>query len=202
MEVNAQISKEWRRRMLFAFFMLFGIGAWFLADGYIYWPNEAARYDEFSQIAEDLIEAGKASDAESTSVRTAWQSHAREAGYRRTVPSERTQSDIREQQVVGWTFVAGALLFALWVAWNHKRSVRAEGDWVIGASGERVRLDDIVAVDRKLWAKKGIAYGIYRVNGKRRRLTLDDHKFAGCEAIILEAERRIKQRAADSHPES
>jgi hypothetical protein len=98
--------------------------------------------------------------------------------------------------------------------------VRAEGDWVTGASGERVHLDSIVEMDRHKWADKGIAYAIYEEGGKRRRLTLslrigfgyslfiyeeggkrrrltlDDHKFLGCEAIILEAEKRMAARAA------
>jgi hypothetical protein len=33
-------------------------------------------------------------------------------------------------------------------------------------------------------------------DGRNRRLCLDDHKFLGCVAIILEAERRIAERAA------
>jgi len=201
MKVHAHISKEWRRRMLFLFFMIFGMGAWFLSDGYIYWPKEGERYEAFSRIADDLIESGKAADAESSTVRLAWQRHANQVGYRTGIPSERTQGDIQEQRVIGWVFISASLLFALWIGWNHRRSVRTEGDTVIGASGERVQLDQIVAVDRKHWAKKGIAYGIYMVNGKRRRLTLDDHKFAGCEAIILEAERRIKERSGLAHME-
>ncbi|MET0261452.1 MAG: hypothetical protein ABW223_01045, partial [Rariglobus sp.] len=62
----------------------------------------------------------------------------------------------------------------------------------------------IVEMDRHKWTNKGIAYAIYEVNGKRRRLCLDDHKFIGCEEIILEAERRIAARAgtppADTPP--
>ena len=46
MEVVARISTQWRRRMLFMLFMIFGIAAWFLYDGYILWPNEAQRYAE------------------------------------------------------------------------------------------------------------------------------------------------------------
>lgn len=197
MEIQARISKEWRRRMLFMFFMIFGIGAWFLSDGYIYWPNEGARYDAFTKIADDLIESGEATDVESSSVRLAWQRHAKEQGYSPGIPSERTKSAIREQRMIGWVMTVGALLFAFWVTWNHTRSIRAEGDVIIGASGERVQLDEIVEVDRKKWAKKGIAYGIYLVDGKRRRLVLDDHKFVGCEAIILEAERRIQERSGE-----
>ena len=50
MEVNARISTEWRKRMLFMFFMIFGIAAWFLSDGYYFWPNEDKRFDEYTEI--------------------------------------------------------------------------------------------------------------------------------------------------------
>lgn len=194
MEVVARISREWRRRMLFMFFMIFGIAAWFLYDGYILWPDEAQRHTEYLEIKDALIEAGDAVDEKSTSVRLAWERHARELDYRRNIPKERIEGDIRDQRVIGWTMMVGALLYGAWIAWNHTRQVRAEGEIVIGASGERVGLDSIIAIDRKKWKDKGIAYGIYKKGGKQRRLCLDEHKFKGCEAIIIEAEKRIKAR--------
>ena len=194
MEVVAHISREWRRRMLFMFFMIFGIAAWFLYDGYILWPDEAQRHTEYLEIKDALIEAGDAVDEKSTSVRLAWERHARELNYRRNIPKERTEGDIREQRVIGLIMMVGALLNGAWVAWNHTRQVRAEGEIVIGASGERVEIDAIIAIDRKKWKDKGIAYGIYKERGKQRRLCLDEHKFKGCEAIIIEAEKRIKAR--------
>jgi len=198
MEVNARISTEWRKRMLFMFFMIFGIAAWFLSDGYYFWPNEDKRFDEYTEILGGLVEAGKAEDAESSSVQIAWQRHAREQGYKSKVPKERTDSAIGEQRVIGWVMMGGSLVFLAWIGWNHTRSVRAEGEIVIGASGERVELDSIVATDRKKWKNKGIAYAIYEVAGKQKRLCLDDHKFAGSEAILLEAEKRIKARVEKS----
>lgn len=198
MEVNARISTEWRKRMLFMFFMFFGIAAWFLSDGYYFWPNEDKRFDEYTEILDGLVEAGKAADAESSSVQIAWQRHAREQGYKSKVPKERTDSAIGEQRVIGWVMMGGSLVFLAWIGWNQTRSVRAEGEIVIGASGERVELDSIVATDRKKWKNKGIAYAIYEVAGKQKRLCLDDHKFAGCEAILLEAEKRIKARVEKS----
>ena len=194
MEVVARISKEWRRRMLFMFFMIFGIAAWFLYDGYILWPDEAQRHVEYLEIKDTLIEAGDAVDEESTSVRLAWERHAREMYYRRNIPKERMDDDIREQHVIGWVMIIGALLYGVWIAWNHTRQVSAEGDIVIGASGERVDINSITAIDRKKWKDKGIAYGIYEEGGKQRRLCLDEHKFRGCEAIIIEADQRIKAR--------
>jgi hypothetical protein len=194
MEVVARISKEWRRRMLFMFFMIFGIAAWFLYDGYILWPDEAQRHVEYLEIKDTLIEAGDAVDEESTSVRLAWERHAREMDYRRNIPKERMDDDIREQRAIGWVMIMGALLYGVWIAWNHTRQVSAEGDIVIGASGERVDINTITAIDRKKWKDKGIAYGIYEEGGKQRRLCLDEHKFRGCEAIIIEADQRIEAR--------
>jgi hypothetical protein len=196
MNVHARISKEWRRRMIFMFMMLFGSGAWFLSDGYYAWPAEAKRHAVFSRMAEKLIAEGRANDAKDPAVVRAWEKYAKEQKWKTKVPKERTAGDLAGQRWPGWIFFASSLVFAAWVAWNHKLSVRADGDIITGASGQKVHLDSIVEMDRRKWESKGIAYAIYEDGGKRRRLTLDDHKFHGCEAIILEAERRIAARAA------
>lgn len=194
MEVIARISKVWRRRMLFMFFMIFGIAAWFLTDGYHYWPSEAARYADYVVIKEQMLESGEIADEESPELRIAWQKKAREVGYSSKVPKERTDGAIREQRVIGWTMMVGALGFLGWIAWNHRLTVEAHGETIKGASGQRVEFDAIIATDRKKWKNKGIAYAIYEEGGRQRRLCLDDHKFEGCEAILLEAERRIAAR--------
>jgi hypothetical protein len=196
MEVCARISKEWRNRMLFMFFMFFCMAGWFLWDGYIAWPAETERYQAFSQIADEVIAKGLAVDVEDVEVRLAWERHARAEGYSSKIPKERTDSDLSQQRWIGGVMMTASLLFLGWVLWNHTRSIRAEGDLITGASGETVHLDSIVSVDRRKWSKKGIAYGIYEKGGKQRRLVLDDHKFAGAEAIVLEAERRIEARSA------
>ena len=194
MELVARVSKEWRWRMLLMVFMISGFAAWFLYDGYILWPDEAKRHVEYTEIRDGLIEAGDAVDEDSTSVRLAWERHAREMDYRRNIPTERADGDIKEQRVIGWIMVAVASVYGVWIAWNQTRQIRTEGETVIGASGERVDIDSIIAIDRKKWKDKSIAYGIYEKGGKRRRLCLDAHKFKGCEAIIIEADKRIKAR--------
>lgn len=194
MQVHARISKEWRRRMLFMFFMIFGMAAWFLTDGYVFWPREAARHVEFTRIAEPLLDESRGIDLESDTVRLAWERYAKEQGYGKKIPKERTERDIAQQLWIGWIMMAGAGLFGVYIVWNHTRSIRAEGDLITGVSGEKVRIDSIIATDRRKWENKGIAYAIYEEDGKRRKLLLDDHKFAGCEAILLAAEERIKAR--------
>lgn len=194
MQVHARISKEWRRRMLFMGAMIWGSGLWFLYDGYVAWPDETRRHAEFDRMAQAMVASGKAAGVKDVAVTRAWEQAAAEKGWSTDVPKRRTEGDIAGQRIIGWSFVGAGVLFAAWLAWNHTRSVRAEGDVITGAGGEQVRFDEIVGVDRRKWEDKGIAYAIYERNGKRRRLTLDDHKFLGCEAIIVEAERRIAAR--------
>ncbi len=208
-KVDARISKEWRRRMLFMLFMVSSIAGWFLYDGYVVWPNEALRHAEFVEIEAGLVESGKIEEQPKKAhgaevneyLRIEWERHAKAAGYKRDIPKERTDASIREQRIIGWVMMTGSVLFGLWVLWNHKLRVQTEGDVVIGTAGQRVELDSIVKIDRRKWEKKGIAYGIYEEGGKERRLCLDDHKFKGCEVIILEAERRIKARKGESQAE-
>ncbi|MEC8650519.1 MAG: hypothetical protein VXX82_06280 [Verrucomicrobiota bacterium] len=203
MNVEARISKQWRRRMLFMLFMLFGISAWFFSDGYHYWPKEAERHAAYMQILDSLVASGNAKDADSSSVQLAWQRHAKEAGYKGSkVPKERTEAAIAEQRNIAWVLLIVSVLFATWVAWNHRLSVSASSDTIIGTKGQRVKFDSIEEIDRKKWKSKGIAYAVYRVGDKKRRLTLDAHKFNGCEAIITEADRRISERAAVDNEQS
>ena len=203
MNVEARISKQWRRRMLFMLFMLFGISAWFFSDGYHYWPKEAERHAAYMQILDSLVASGNAKDADSSSVQLAWQRHAKEAGYKGSkMPKERTEAAIAEQRNIAWVLLIVSILFATWVAWNHRLSVSASSDTIIGTKGQRVKFDSIEEIDRKKWKSKGIAYAVYRVGDKKRRLTLDAHKFNGCEAIITEADRRISERAAVDNEQS
>ena len=203
MNVEARISKQWRRRMLFMLFMLFGISAWFFSDGYHYWPKEAERHAAYMQILDSLVASGNAKDADSSSVQLAWQRHAKEAGYKGSkMPKERTEAAIAEQRNIAWVLLIVSILFATWVAWNHRLSVSASSDTIIGTKGQRVKFDSIEEIDRKKWKSKGIAYAVYKVGDKKRRLTLDAHKFAGCEAIITEADRRISERASVAKEQS
>jgi hypothetical protein len=196
MQVEARISKEWRRRMVLMGFMIYGSALWFLYDGYIAWPAEADRHVELLALTEELVAAGEAVDGKDPAVERAWARLAAERKWSEKVPKNRTRGDLLGQRITGGIMLAGGLIFTAWVLWNHRRSVRCDGDLITGASGERVHFDQIVETDRRKWNSKGIAYAIYEANGRRRRLTLDDHKFLGAEAILLEAERRLAARKA------
>ena len=185
-------------------FMIYASALWFLYDGYVAWPAETARHVELLALTEEMVADGEATDVKDPAVERAWASYAAERKWSKKLPKHRTRGDLMGQRITGGIMLTGALVFTAWVLWNHRRSIRAEGDLIIGASGERVTFDQIIETDRHKWNSKGIAYAIYEVNGRQKRLTLDDHTFLGAEAILLEAGRRIaaRQTAAGETPDS
>ena len=195
MQVHATISKEWQRRMTLMGLMILGSALWFFYDGFIAWPAEAERYTQLERITEELVAAGEAADTEDPAVKRAWEAYAEENGLKEKPPKDRTEGDIAGQRIIGGVIFAIFAIFAGWVALQRRKSVRADGDIITGADGETVHFDTITGMDRRKWNSKGIAYAIYEVDGRERRLCLDDHKFIGCEAIILEAEKRLAARA-------
>lgn len=195
MTVHARISKEWRRRMTMMAIMLNGSALWFCYDGFIAWPAEAQRYRQLEAVTANIVAEGDKPTDKDPAVTRAWANYAKAHDLNPKVPKNRTPGDLSGQRIIGGILLAFGLGFVGWMALQHRKSVRADGDMITGADGETVHLDSIVEMDRRKWNNKGIAYAIYEANGKRRRLCLDDHKFIGCEEIILEAERRIAARA-------
>jgi hypothetical protein len=200
MNIHARISKEWRQRMIFMAMMLNGSALWFCYDGFVAWPAEASRFEQLQVITSEIVAADKEIDRKDPAVIRAWEAYAATKDLKPLVPKKRTPGDIAAQRYIGAVMGAGGLVFVGWVILQHRRSVRADGDMITGPSGEQVHLDSIIEMDRHKWESKGIAYAIYQVDGRNRRLCLDDHKFLGCVAIILEAERRIAARSAAGSP--
>lgn len=198
MQVHARISPEWRRRMIFMGFMLWGSAAWFAYDGYIAWPAEERRYQQLVELTVGVVDEGDKISEKNPEVKQAWLTYAAENDLKSKVPKHRSESDLSGQRGIAGFFALVGTLFALWVLLQHRKSVRADGDIITGPGGETVTFDEILEMDRSKWEAKGIAYAIYQREGKRRRLCLDDHKFIGAEAIVIEAEKRIAARPPTS----
>lgn len=210
MNVHARISKEWRRRMFFMALMINGSALWFLYDGYIAWPAEEARHQQLRTVLQtpeadengDPIRLDIEKVSKDPEAVRAWEKYAKANDLPDKLPKHRSSGDLSGQRGIGGVLLLGGLAFIGWIALQHRKSVRADGDLITGANGEQVDINTITEMDRRKWRNKGIAYAIYEVDGRRKRLCLDDHKFIGCEAIILEAEKRIAARNGDPAPET
>jgi len=200
MNVHARISKEWRRRMIIMALMLNGSAYWFCFDGYFAWPAEEHHYQQLVTVTAGMVAPGEKPTDKNPEVVRAWNAYASVNKLPEKLPKHRSADDLYGQRLLGGILAAIGLSFVGWVVLQHRKSVRAAGDIITGADGKTVHFDSIIEMDRRKWAGKGIAYAIYEKDGKRRRLCLDDHKFIGCEAIILEAERRLAARNAATQP--
>ena len=163
------------------------------------WPAEEERYQKLVELTADLVEEDEKITDKNPEVKRAWESYAAENDLKSKVPKNRSEGDLSGQRgIAGFGAVIG-LIFTIWFWLQHRKSVRADGEVITGAGGEKVEFDWIIETDRRKWETKGIAYAIYEKDGKIRRLCLDDHKFIGAEEILLEAERRIKARTETSN---
>ena len=175
---------------LLTLFMLGGAG-WFFYDGYIGYPKEAERHDAFEQLAEDMIAAGEANASTDESVRLAWSDMAAENGWKPEKPKDRTAAQIREQKVIGVGLTLVALGIVVWIVVSLNQRITSDGETIRSATGKVVHYDEVKSLDKRKWDKKGIAYAHYTTEGKARKITLDDYKFAGAEEIVEEIERRL-----------
>lgn len=198
MKVDARISKEWLKRMGLLMLFLVGGAAWFFYDGYVGYPKAGERYQNFMRMVETMKDKGEAQTSDDESVRLAWAERARANGWKVEKPKEITDAQIREQKVIGVALAVSAIALAGWALMSMRQSIKCDGVTVTGANGKSIHLDEIHALDKRKWERKGIAYALYSTAGKERRLTLDDYKFAGAAEIIDEVERRLNARSASS----
>ena len=193
MKVETRLTGTWRNRMLFIAVMIIGFGAWFFYDGLVGWPAEQERYLVYDEIATRMIEAGEAGGRDSLEVKRAWKAEAEARGWNGDkTPKERTEEKIAAQLFPWGSITAGVgLVFLGWILWNQTLNVRSDDQFVYGTNKKGVPWEAFTGMDRSKWEKKGIAVALYQEDGKEKRLVLDDYKFAGAEAIILEIERRL-----------
>jgi hypothetical protein len=185
MDITTRVSKEWKKRQIIIASLLAALGGWFYYDGAIDYPRKNVRYDQFTAWEAE----GKT--AEQT------EALARERGWPAKKPEKRySDSYLVGQFVMGHASVAGALAAAVWLALAFRRSPSADAEAAYGANGTRVPFAAIREIDRRKWENKGIAYALYEIGGRRGRLTLDDYKYQGAEAIIRRAEEAIAARDA------
>ena len=208
MNVEAKITKEWKKRMFLMFAFFFAFGLWFLYDGYVGYPKEAKRFEIYDKFRESLVAEGKMTRemlaaAQNASLEDAWRTYALSQGIERTIPSDRTDADFLQQKKIGLGTIIASFFILGWVFWSSSKVLRANDSTIFTIDGKEVPFDSITAVDRKKWDKKGIAYILYPKEGKTVRATLDDYKYGGAEEILLEVERRLAAKnPVSSEPKS
>ncbi len=181
MPVKAKISPGWVWRLGLVALFCFGMAAWFLFDGLVTYPRQRVRALEYQRLDEE----GRLDE---------WEEFAQERGWSTANPGEpKTEAEILTQLILAGTLAPPGLFFLLRFLVARKRWVEADETGLRASWGQQLQYDQILWLNKKKWAKKGIAKIIYDEDGRKRRLVLDDWKYEAdpTAEILREVEARI-----------
>ncbi len=167
-EQNSTIHAE-RDGKYYTRFLLMGVGAllflgWCLKDGLYSYPLQKVQYEKYTE----LVDEGRGGE---------WEQLAADNGWSAEVPDERTDGDILLQFVMGGLSAVVGIWMLSMVWLSRGRWIESDGKQIVTSWGETVPFDAVVSIDKKKWAKKGIAFVQYEDGGKTKRFVLDDFKF-------------------------
>lgn len=158
---------------------VFALGLWFFYDGAIGFPKKNARFQAYKTFEQDeRLEA--------------WPAYAREQGWPAKAPTKAySRTDILGQFVMGAMSMAGGLWALAVLLIALRQTIQSDGVTIVEANGRRTPIAAIYGVDKRRWDNKGIALALVERDGRKERLLIDDYKFEGAEAILLEIEAHL-----------
>lgn len=158
-----------------------GFGLWALYDGMVTYPNQRKRALAFQEHKEQ----GRLEE---------WKDYTAERGWEPYDPGEpKTVAMIQGQFVM--LAIAGGIGVLVLI-----NVLRCKGRWIEmdetglrNSRGQQFTFDQITAIDKKKWDKKGIAKLHYQENGRKKVLVLDDFIYdrPTTDDILRQTEDRV-----------
>lgn len=171
MTIRAEFQTNYLYRYLIMALVCLGGAAWFGYDGFIGYPAKlpaAEAYDELRKI-EDPVKR-----------ETDWTKLVEQNGWDAATPSktaEKIRADIQGQyvyMVLGLLAGIPAVLYFLSCrgSWVESTETGLTSSW-----GQTVDFAKVTELDKRKWAKKGIAKAHYEDNGQKKVFVFDDFKY-------------------------
>jgi hypothetical protein len=183
--IRANSDPRYYLRFLLMGIVALGFCLWSLYDGLKGYPDQQERALAFEKLEDD----GREDE---------WEALALEKGWPTGAPgepkgAEEFDADVKMQFVMA--VLAGTVAVPLLIV-----PLRSRGRWIEASEtglasswGQRADYDSVIALDKKLWRKKGIAKVRYQDGRRKRRFVLDNYKFQrdATDYILYELESRI-----------
>lgn len=206
MQIRAENDPRYFRRFLFMGIGLFGLALWFLYDAvYTYPAGRAQGFEDFKNgdkayFNDDHKKAMTVDQFEVVAEhekRLQWEKFSHDGEIKGT-------ADITLQYVLAAaSALVGSFLISLPLR-ARGRWVEADDNGVKSSWGQSFKFDEIEAVNKRQWRKKGIAKITYVADDRRNTFVIDDYKFDrySMDAILYQLEQRIDPgRIANGPPE-
>jgi hypothetical protein len=196
MAIRSINDKRYTLRFLLMGAAICGFSLWSLYDGFIKYPREQARGLAYEKLLSEHRESE-------------WDNVAIENGWSNSIPQE-SKSEEDFHTSIGMQYAMAALTAVIGLPMLIL-ALKSYGNWVESTDtgitsswGESFDFDQVLRVDKRKWAKKGIAKVTYQDGDRRRRFVLDDFKFERptMDQILYELEQRIDpEKIVNGQPE-
>lgn len=193
MPARATVSSDYRWRRLAGLMVLcLGMGGWFSYDGFVLYPHQRHIAQEFRRFEQE----GR---------KDQWTDYAHERGWpdgREGPPIDRSELDIRFQQIMGVALAPVGLVLAYMFLMSFRRSIASDESGLVTDAGRQVPYEAITALNKRLWSRKGVAYVHYKHGGAAGLITLDDWKYdrQAIHQILRDVEARVRPEQIEGGP--
>ncbi len=175
MPTSSGLSNAWLMRFGLMTVMMVVGAAWFSYDGWMSYPAENERWQAYEDVKDDP---------------GAWEPLAQEKGWPTAIPKTRhTEESIMTQQGIGLVCGVIGLGLLIWIGIGMKNKVAAD-EQGIRACGQTIPYASVKNIDKSRWDSKGIAVVHYEHEGKPGKVTIDDYKYQGGEAVLNTIEQK------------
>jgi len=159
-EIVATGGTYYRRMRYLVALILVAAGAWFAYDGWVGYPAMNVKHAEKTAELKDAESNGnKKLQAELVE-------QLKDLHFK-------TDTDIGVQKglAIGLPLLGAALL--TWALYNSRGEIRLTSDTLTAPGHPPVKTDQIMALDKRLWDRKDIAFVDYEVGAAKGRIRLD-----------------------------
>lgn len=202
--VDVSLRANFQKSYLWRYLAMAGIGlfmaAWFAFDGLIGYPREQQRSSAYEALVEEVPDASERL--------TRWRELAKSKGWSVDTPKEKA-AEYGNKITGQYVFGGLCLVLAIPALLNYFRS---RGRWVESHDGglqtswgQSMRYADVVLLNKKRWANKGIAKAHYKQDGRDQVFVFDDFKYdrEPLDAMLKDLEQVLKpEQIVGGPPES
>ncbi|HUF62635.1 MAG TPA: hypothetical protein VMN36_11220 [Verrucomicrobiales bacterium] len=220
--ITAGVSRWFYRRMLIMTLVVLGMGAFFLYDGMVRYPEKGRIYqthqawtgyeaerDAFLQTELDdsnwIASAQARPEFQPYSFweHETWKSYANARGWPEKPPEKDYSKKVTEQFVCAGICFAIVIVLLTVLVLSRSRTLRADGASFTTPAGRRIPFASAHRVDKRKWDNKGLAYVYYDDEGGiRKRATIDCLKYGeGAEQIFDRLMENFDGEVIETAPE-
>jgi len=153
-----------------------GAGLWFLYDGLVTYPAQQEHARAFLEFEEQHPDLGE------KQLFDKWKEVAAQRGWPAGVagtPVTPYKEPKKEYDINGQFYFAGlagliGLTFLSKLLLNRSRWIEADDKGMRSSEKRELKYDQITALNKKQWQNKGIAKVFYEVDGRKKKIVLDD----------------------------